>query len=115
MPLKTSDNRTIARIVQYCLTPAEQAKGLMFSWALHDKCLIFSFGALTVPTFHMLFVFFPIDMIFLDDNKRIIHLRSNVAPFTPLIRPPRPARYVIELASGLIAKFGLREGGLLKF
>lgn len=48
-------------------------------------------------TIHMLFVFFPIDVVWLDKNKKVVDKRENVKPFTPWITPGKAAKYVIEL------------------
>ena len=46
---------------------------------------------------HMFFVFFPIDIIWLDKNLRIVDYKQNVKPFTFLVNPNKPAKYVLEL------------------
>ncbi len=60
-------------------------------------------------TIHMLFMRFPIDVIWLDSRNRVVDLRNNVKPLNPfkpstwrLYRPKNPAKYVIELGTGRI-------------
>ena len=45
---------------------------------------------------HMFFVFYPIDVYWLDKNKNIIEKRENVKPFTIAI-PKNKARYIVEI------------------
>jgi uncharacterized protein len=45
---------------------------------------------------HMLFVFFPLAVFWLDRNNRIVD-KALALPFRPFYMPSRPARYVLEL------------------
>ena len=45
---------------------------------------------------HMLFVFFPIDVLFLDKNRKIIEIKKNFKPFT-FYKSKNKANYVVEL------------------
>jgi len=80
---------------EYCDTFWKKFRGLMFS---KPKNLIFildketRFGA----TIHMFFVFFPIDVYWLDQNKKIIDKSINLKPFRIAI-PKGKAKYVVEL------------------
>jgi len=74
-------------------------KGLMFE----DKkkfnyALVFEFPSESKlgSSLHMLFVFFPIDILFLDKNKTIVD-KVTLEPFTPNYTPKKAAKYVIEL------------------
>lgn len=49
----------------------------------------------------MLFVFFPIDVLWLDKEKKVVDIRRNVKPFTPMIAPKKPAKYIIEMKTGM--------------
>jgi len=52
-------------------------------------------------TIDMFFVFFPIDVLWLNKEKEVIDLRRSVKPFTPMIIPRKPAKYVVELKKGV--------------
>jgi len=56
---------------------------------------------------HMLFVFFPIDVLFLNKNKIIVD-KTTLQPFIPNYTPKKAAKYVIELPTGKIK--GLKIG-----
>lgn len=45
---------------------------------------------------HMLFVFQSIDVLWLNKGK-VVDKRTNIKPFTPLIIPKKPAKYILEL------------------
>ena len=115
MQLKTKNSKIIVKNVEYCRTIFEQARGLMFRLPIKDKCLIFVFRKESRPHFHMLFVFFHIDMVFLDSNRKIVDLRSRVRPFRLEIKPRKDCRFVIELPAGTIRKSRLKVGDRLSF
>ena len=80
----------------------ERMKGLMFE----DKkkfnyALVFDFPSESKigTSLHMLFVFFPIDVLFLDKNKIVVD-KTTLEPFTPNYTPKSAAKYVIELPKG---------------
>ena len=50
---------------------------------------------------HMFFVFFKIDVLFLDKNKKVVDLKKNFLPFT-IYNPKKRAMFVIELPSNTI-------------
>ena len=54
--------------------------GLMFS-KKENKALIFRFGKEKIISLHMLFVFYPIDVLFLNKNKVVVDKKENFRPF----------------------------------
>jgi uncharacterized membrane protein (UPF0127 family) len=70
--------------------------GLMFSRA---RNLVFAFDGEEKRGLHMLFVFYPIDVLFLDKNKRVVE-KARLRPFQ-FYNSRRRAQYVIELKNGL--------------
>jgi len=49
---------------------------------------------------HMMFVFFAIDVLFLDRNKKVVDVVEGLRPFTPNCTPKKAAKYFIELPAG---------------
>jgi uncharacterized protein len=60
---------------------------------------------------HTHFMRFPIDVVFLDDERRIVAIRPALRPWR--IASAKGARSVLELAAGECARFGLAEGDVL--
>ncbi len=52
---------------------------------------------------HMIFVFFPIDIIFLNKEKKVVD-KITLQPFTPNYTPKKPAKYFIEMPQGKAEK-----------
>ena len=78
-------------------------KGLMFA-KKPDYALIFELekeGKINA-SIHMLFVFFPIDIIYLDSNKKVVDIKYNFKPFSLNYTPKKPSKYFIEFLAGKI-------------
>lgn len=63
---------------------------------------------------------FPVDMIWVDEGRHIVHVIENAPPCRrdpcPLHGPPsEPVRYMIQTAAGFARQEGLQPGGELKF
>lgn len=81
-----------------------QFQGLMFERpSRFDYALVFPlpFESRVGASVHMLFVFFSLDLVFLDKAKRVVDKKENFKPFSLNYTPKKPARYFIELPAGL--------------
>ena len=85
-----------------CKTWFSKVRGLMFS---RKKNLMFVFEKEKLIPLHMWFVFFPIDVLFLDKGKKIVEIKRNLRPFS-LYWPKNKAKYVVELAEKNYYKIG---------
>ncbi len=65
------------------------------------RILVFEFDKEKYHSLHMFFVFFPIDVIFLDKNKRVVEIKKNFKPFT-IYNSKKKAKYIIEIPAGRI-------------
>jgi hypothetical protein len=61
---------------------------------------------------HMFWMRYAIDVVFLDDARRVVGLAPDLRPWriSPLVKP---ATSVLELPAGTIGRTGLREGQTL--
>lgn len=78
--------------------------GLMFSRA---RNLVFVFDDEEIRGLHMLFVFYPIDVLFLDKNKKVVE-KARLRPFQ-FYNSKKKAMYVLELKRGSTDKIKIRE------
>lgn len=95
MIINTSKGKKLAGKSHILSSMLAKGVGLMFHKPIKDEGFVFVFDSLKKVNFHMLFVFFPIDMLFLDEKKRVVDIRRNVKPFT--LNISSKAKYVIEL------------------
>ena len=79
-----------------------------------DRALIFNFGREKVVSLHMFFVFYPIDVLFLNKDNKIVEIKQNFKPFT-FYMPKNRARYIIELPAGSVERSKTRVGDKLSF
>lgn len=94
-------NNEVAKNKVFCKSIIQKAKGLMFSKPIHNTGYIFVFDTPRRIDLHMFFVFFAIDVVFLDENKKIIEIKENFRPFE-FYYSKKKAKYFIELPKGSI-------------
>jgi uncharacterized protein len=116
MALRNITRKTgLAKDIMLCKSLGSQMKGLMFSRKIEDKALIMVFQKERIVALHMMFVFFPIDIIFLDRRKKVVELVEGARPFISQIVPKNRALYVVELPAGTIRKSRTKLGDRLAF
>ena len=94
-----------------CTSKWSHGRGLMFS---RPKPLVFKFAKNVQNTFHMFFVFYPIDVIFLNAEKKIVDIKKNFRPFM-IYKPESPYRFAIELQAGSIDRTKTKIGDFVSF
>ena len=116
MLFNKTQNKIITNSVHYCNNFFTQGNGLMFrsKQSVKDTAWIFPFNKPKNLTVTMWFVFYPLDLVFLDKNKKILNLKSSILPFSNY-KPGVKFSYLVELESGVIKKQRLKVGEKLKF
>ncbi len=98
--------------VEIAATAADRERGLMFRRNLApDAGMLFDYGAPTRVSMWMKNTYIPLDMLYVADDGRIIHIVERTIPhsLTPL-SAARPVRAVLELNAGTAARLELRLG-----
>ena len=88
-------NKTISNNVKHCNNFFSRGIGLMFSKS-SNKSLIFNFKKEKIIPLHMFFVFYPIDVLFLNSNKKVVDMKQEFKPFT-IYTSKKRVKYVLEL------------------
>jgi uncharacterized membrane protein (UPF0127 family) len=106
--------------VELATDPETRAQGLMYRDRLaEDVGMLFFFPQTEVQSFWMKNTLIPLDMIWIDESRRIVHVKHDVPPCRsdpcPGYDPAVPARYVLELAAGVARKHALAPGGVVRF
>jgi uncharacterized protein len=111
-------NRTkktiICRKKKILLSMFDKATGLMFSKPIKDTGYIFVFDTPRNIDLHMFFVFFSIDVLFLNSQKKVVGIKENFKPFT-LYSSETNASYFIELPCGKIKETKTEIGDFIQF
>ena len=101
----------LASALETASTPWQRAKGLLGRNTLPPGC-----GLVIRPcrAVHTWFMRFPIDVVFIDDDRRIVRIAHRLAPFRTA-SGGRRARAVIELPAGCADAAGAIEGDRVAF
>jgi|GEM_PF-2312431 uncharacterized membrane protein (UPF0127 family) len=91
----------------------QQAVGLMFRRGI-NYALLFDFKRPARVWVTNIFVFTTLDLIFLDDEKRVLGIVFSFRPFTLGRVSPPDTRYLIEIPS-VLRPLDLNVGDLLRF
>lgn len=97
-----SRKKILAKKAIVCRSILSKARGLMFSKKIKAKALVFIFNKEKKYSLHMFFVFFPIDVLWLDKNRKVVDMKENFRPFSLIAKPKNDAKYIIELPAGTI-------------
>jgi uncharacterized membrane protein (UPF0127 family) len=115
--IDTSAAAHLAVEVELARTPAERQQGLMFRRSLPENGgMLFLFDETAVQGFWMRNTLIPLDMIFIDEEGRIVGIVENAEPLTETNRTVgRPSRYVLEVKGGWTAEHGVHAGDRTRF
>lgn len=105
-------------------TPQKQQIGLMYRASLPEyNAMLFPFDSPQVGPFWMKNVEFPLDMLFLDKDLKIVDIIKNVPQCKkvdpsqancPYYTPKRAYSYTIEILGGSVDKLGITEAAEIK-
>lgn len=86
--------------------------GLMFRLHAPSWAVVFPFFKPQRVSIHMFFVFFSLDILWLDKNLRVLEART-LRPWT-LYAPAELASWVVELPAGVIGCSCTKKGDLIE-
>ena len=98
----------------------ELRRGLQFRTSMpQNHGMLFVFQSPYVYSFWMKDTKIPLDMIWLDSSRRVIHIESSVPPCSkdpcPTYAPADPALYVLEFNAGEAKRIDLKKGDQFSF
>jgi len=120
IPVKTPSGTIVQ--AEIADTPQKRAAGLMYRDHLKkDHGMMFFFDQAQEWTFWMKNTLIALDLIWMDEKKRVIHIERNVPICTrtddscPQCRPNDGALYVLEIAAGTVDGLKIEKGSKLQF
>jgi uncharacterized membrane protein (UPF0127 family) len=109
-----------AATAELAVTDEQRAQGLMFREKINeDQAMLFVFEEEDIHSFWMKNMSFAIDILWLDRQRRIVHIEEKVPPCPrdpcPSYVPAAAAAFVLELQAGFVEKHGLRISNRIEF
>lgn len=108
--------------VQIADTEPRRVRGLMFQDQLpYDQGMIFVFDEPGLYSLWMLNMQFPLDMMWFDENGKIVHIEQDVPPCKAALEiatcqsvvPEKEAVYVLEVTAGFIEQNNITKDSVL--
>jgi hypothetical protein len=99
--------------VMIARTEEEQALGLGGLKSLKPReAMIFPYARLEAYGFWMKGMLFPIDIVWLDENLKIVSIQDTATPdsYPKIFFPRAPARFVVEFPAGTMKSLGATVG-----
>ena len=111
---------TVTVTAELARSPDALRQGLMYRESLEEtQGMLFVFSRESNLTFWMKNTLIPLDMIFISDEKEVVHIQKDAQPCEqdpcPLYPSAFPARYVVEVKSGFTDQRGIAVGDSVAF
>ena len=115
-----TENGTHTYKVEIADDKAERNEGLMYRESLdEDRGMIFIYEEEWRPGFYMKNCLIPLDMIFMDEDFKVVDYFVNVPPCEaepcPHYIPNNDSQYIVEVNAGQVGKMGLQRGDLAEY
>ena len=103
--------------VEFAKNDEERALGLMYRSSMDEhQGMWFIFPEEAPRSFYMRNTEIPLDIIYLDKDKKVVSIAKNARPYDETSLPSeKPAMYVLEINGGLSDKLGLTKGDRMTF
>lgn len=117
LSLDRGDGSLLTYRVELATTPRQHAYGLMHVEAMDaDAGMLFIFDDMAVRSFWMKNTLIPLDMLFFDDEGRLVSAVEAAAPGSLISRRSEgPAKYVLELNGGSMRADSIGPDARLRF
>ena len=112
MIVNLTKKKVLAKDVKFCKSVFSKFIGLRFSRRMRES-LVFVFEKERKVSLDMFFVFYPIDVLWLDEDKKVVGIKENFKPFSFTFG--KKARYVLELENGVARKTRTEIGDKIGF
>jgi uncharacterized membrane protein (UPF0127 family) len=103
--------------IELALTPPQMAQGLMYRRTLAaDAGMLFDYGDPQPIAMWMKNTLIPLDMIFVAKDGKVVDFHERAVPLSlDTIESRVPAKAVIEVNAGTVARLGIRIGDTVHY
>jgi len=116
--LKYKTDSLLANIaIEIADSDYEKQTGLMYRKHMEkNQGMLFVYDDMRMHSFYMKNTHIPLDLIFIDDKKRIVSFKENAQPFDTTPLPSEvPVQYILELNAGMAEQLVLEIGDHIRF
>jgi uncharacterized membrane protein (UPF0127 family) len=115
--IATQTGQSVIFQVEVADTAAKRTLGLQYRKELgSDRGMIFLFPAESHQSFWMKNTPLPLDMIFINSERKIVGIVEQTTPFSLDSRSvPAPSQFVLEIYGGMVKRHGIRAGDSVRF
>jgi len=112
-----TDSVIVSMDIEIAETDYETETGLMYRKSMGgNQGMLFIFPDIRQHFFHMKNTEFGLDIIFLDENLKIVSFQENAKPYDEKLLPSQvPVKYALEINAGLCEKWLLEVGDSVEF
>lgn len=115
---KSTTDTIISKLdIEIADTEYDTQTGLMYRNSMKEnRGMLFVFKNFQPRSFYMKNTKFPLDLIYLDEDKTIVSFQENAQPLDESSLPSNaPAKYVLEVNAGLVKKWQLKIGDSMQY
>ena len=115
---RTENDSILARLdIEIADSDYETQTGLMYRSGMADnQAMLFIFEDNRMHSFYMKNTEFPLDILFVDEDLKIVSYKENAQPLDESgISSEYPIRYVLEVNAGLTKASGISVGDSISF
>jgi uncharacterized membrane protein (UPF0127 family) len=115
--ISTKEGRELTFEVEIADTPVKRELGFQYRRELAaNHGMIFLFPAEAEHPFWMKNTPIPLDMLFINSDRKIVGIVEEAVPFSLESRSvPAPSRFVLEINGGLSRRYGFKPGDSVRF
>lgn len=112
-----TDSTVINLDIEIADTDYDIQTGLMYRSTMEpNQGMLFVFDDEEERFFYMKNTQIPLDIIYIDANKKIVSFQKNAKPFNETSLPSHvPAKYVLEVNAGMADAWSLKEGDSISY
>lgn len=103
--------------IELAANDEKRTQGLMWRREMEEnQGMLFVMEQQEMQSFWMLNTYIPLDILFVDELRQIVTIRSNTKPQSlDPVTSDKPALYVVEVNAGYCRKHGISVGDKIEF